>query len=160
MFFLGGRTIAIDWALSKTHYTSHQANENNDAGDSEGLLNCLRKAFSVKSFPDESEGDEEKIAEEKDGAKTGDEDCQENIDDENENEQEPEVVKPIQKTIPEKDRISRDVQEERTVFVRNLPFDANEDQISELFSGFGPVKCAKIVMDKVITVITAIFARH
>lgn len=41
-----------------------------------------------------------------------------------------------------------DVQEQRTVFVRNLSFDANEESVSEAFSKFGPVKFVKLCIDK------------
>ena len=41
-----------------------------------------------------------------------------------------------------------DVQEHRTVFIRNLSFDASEEAIIEAFSKFGKVKVVKICMDK------------
>lgn len=40
------------------------------------------------------------------------------------------------------------MQEHRTVFIRNLSFDASEEAISEAFSKFGAVKLVKICMDK------------
>ncbi len=41
-----------------------------------------------------------------------------------------------------------DVQEQRTIFIRNLSFDATEMSVSEAFSKFGPVKFVKLCMDK------------
>ncbi len=43
---------------------------------------------------------------------------------------------------------TKDVQEKRTVFVRNLSYDANEDLIKEAFSKFGPVKFVRICYDR------------
>jgi RNA recognition motif-containing protein len=35
------------------------------------------------------------------------------------------------------------------IYVGNLSFDTNEDQLRELFEGFGPVESATIIADKV-----------
>ncbi len=43
---------------------------------------------------------------------------------------------------------SSDVGKGTTVFVRNLLFETTEDQLLERFKEFGPIKFAKIVMDK------------
>ncbi|CEM05593.1 unnamed protein product [Vitrella brassicaformis CCMP3155] len=45
-------------------------------------------------------------------------------------------------------RKGSDLSEGRTIFVRNLPYDATSDQLRELFSQFGRVLCAAIVKDK------------
>lgn len=39
-------------------------------------------------------------------------------------------------------------QQNQKLYVGNLNFDANEDQVRELFSGFGEVQEVKIVMDR------------
>jgi nucleolar protein 4 len=41
-----------------------------------------------------------------------------------------------------------DVQEKRTVFVRNLSFDATEDSVKEAFLKYGPIKYVKLCYDK------------
>ena len=43
---------------------------------------------------------------------------------------------------------TQDVQEKRTVFVRNLSFDAAEDTVKEAFSKYGAVKYVKLCYDK------------
>ena len=43
---------------------------------------------------------------------------------------------------------TQDVQEQRTVFIRNLSYDTTEEAIMESFSTFGPIKYVKLVMDK------------
>lgn len=43
---------------------------------------------------------------------------------------------------------TRDVQEKRTVFIRNLSFDAIEEDVKEAFSKFGPVKYVKLCYDR------------
>lgn len=36
----------------------------------------------------------------------------------------------------------------KSIYVGNIPFSATEDQVRELFSKFGAVKSAKIIMDR------------
>ena len=43
---------------------------------------------------------------------------------------------------------TQDVQEKRTVFVRNLSYDTTEDLVKEAFSKFGTVKYVKLCYDK------------
>jgi nucleolar protein 4 len=43
---------------------------------------------------------------------------------------------------------TQDVQEKRTVFVRNLSYDTTEEIVREAFSKFGPIKYVKLVYDK------------
>jgi nucleolar protein 4 len=41
-----------------------------------------------------------------------------------------------------------DVQEKRTIFIRNLSFDSKEETLQDVFSKFGPIKFVKICYDK------------
>lgn len=43
----------------------------------------------------------------------------------------------------------RDAREGKTVFIRNLPFDASEEEICNLFEKFGKIAYCKIVVDDV-----------
>lgn len=43
---------------------------------------------------------------------------------------------------------TQDVQEKRTVFLRNLSYDTTEEMIEEAFSKFGPIKYVKICQDR------------
>ena len=46
-----------------------------------------------------------------------------------------------------KKRKLRDAREGKTIFIRNLPFDATEEEILEMFEDFGGIAYCKIVVD-------------
>lgn len=48
-----------------------------------------------------------------------------------------------------KKRKLRDAREGKTVFIRNLPFDASEEEICGLFEKFGKLEYCKIVVDHI-----------
>lgn len=48
-----------------------------------------------------------------------------------------------------KKRKLRDAREGKTIFIRNLPFDATEEEICEVFKEFGEICYCKIVVDTV-----------
>lgn len=48
-----------------------------------------------------------------------------------------------------KKRKLRDAREGKTIFIRNLPFDATEEEISALVESFGEIAYCKIVVDSV-----------
>ncbi|XP_025097400.1 RNA-binding protein 28-like isoform X5 [Pomacea canaliculata] len=51
--------------------------------------------------------------------------------------------KKLDERIPKKS----DVEEGRTLFVRNVPFDADEEDLTKLFQGFGELAFTRLVMD-------------
>lgn len=91
---------------------------------------------------------------------SNDKDDHENKDEEDENSSDDEHEKQPSKKAkkeedPNKDKFEAkrksgtlDVQEQRTVFVRNISFDATEETIQEAFSTFGPIKYVKLCIDK------------
>ena len=140
--------------------------------ESESLLETkVEKPFSKKNK--RSTGDEERI-EEQDESEDNESETMENeningdsddegekdSDDENEdseesiNESEEEDSKEvdsdaeIEKEITEQPKKnSHDVKEGRTIFVRNLPFETSEEELTDLFSKYGSVFYSKIVVD-------------
>ncbi len=48
-----------------------------------------------------------------------------------------------------KKRKLRDAREGKTIFIRNLPFDASEEEIRSIFETFGDIAYCKIVVDSV-----------
>ncbi|PWY98767.1 RNA-binding domain-containing protein [Testicularia cyperi] len=90
-----------------------------------------KKDWEAKADQSDAEMDEE-------DARTGDDKkAQDNTDGENEDEDEP-AVKP-QLPAPE---------EGTTLFIRNLPYQATEEELRSLFRQFGPLRYAKIAMDR------------
>ncbi|RNA43109.1 RNA-binding [Brachionus plicatilis] len=97
---------------------------------------CLPKRVYLKNNDSKTQ-DEENESEKSDNS--------EESDSEEEN-KEPEQKS--EKFENKKKQGTQDVQEKRTVFVRNLSYDSTEESVKELFSKFGPVKFVKLCWDK------------
>ncbi len=165
-----GTKVAVDWCLPKNLYLKNTSKlEHSILRISKVLL-----LFILLLFKDEAEknNEEDKNLEENENQededeeeeneyeedKDGDDDNENDEDDESEEEKEnKKQLSTKQKTDTKKvdekfeKKIkdgTKDVQEKRTVFVRNLSYDANEDQIKEAFSKFGPVKFVRICYDR------------
>ena len=72
-------------------------------------------------------------------------DAEDSNDEEDSDNDDSEIERQISKAARKQ---SHDAKEGRTVFIRNLPFETEEDELIELFSKFGPVDDCKLVVDK------------
>ena len=110
------------------------------------------------SESDQGDGDDESDAEEKDAGidlyeATSDIDDDDDLDKDEDCSDEDsdgiisdtELERKIPKAIKKQ---SHDVKEGKTVFIRNLPFEASEEELNELFSKYGPIDYCKIVIDQ------------
>mmetsp|Transcript_36848 Transcript_36848/g.84932 ORF Transcript_36848/g.84932 Transcript_36848/m.84932 type:complete len:905 (-) Transcript_36848:171-2885(-) len=68
-------------------------------------------------------------------------------DDSKAKEEKPEKNKKIQPDAPKR-APGFDLEKKSTVFVRNIPFEATQEDLSEVFRRFGPLKSVKLVLDK------------
>ena len=162
---IDGRTIAVDWAVDKDTWTSLQAesqqdDENetqrnlssegtqdqaksaDDSRDTSGLLDSdevEQNAFAHDPMEDdmgEQEDQEEQDIEEM-GEKKNDDDDDDDDDDDERDESE---------IRDDNDNLAED--KSSTLFIRNLPFTATDDILSEHFKRFGSVRYARIVIDQ------------
>lgn len=127
-----GRQIAVDWAVDREQWQDLQKLESQDAGkegDAEEDDNSDDASSSVLSDSDEE--DSESDQEDEDNSNT---DYEGVSDSDEEGGIELEDVKP--KTP------------EYTVFIRNLPFTADDDSLFEHFQQFGAIGFARVVMDR------------
>ncbi|KAH8170745.1 RNA recognition motif domain-containing protein [Sarocladium implicatum] len=149
---IDGRTLAVDWAVDKQTWDKQQHDEpaeDSDATSSEG------------ESDEEEEDDNEDVEVNKEDKPRKDDDLDadlenfmknhmqnmEDEEDEDEDEDEDEEdggAKLDNKPAPKK--LSND--NSCTVFVRNLPFTTNDEQLKGFFTHFGPVRYARVVMDK------------
>lgn len=125
------RKIGVDWAVSKDKYEEKkkEEDEGDDKANVEKMLDVQSSnedAVKQESDQEESEASESEEEEEEDG----DEDM-EAI----------EETKPIKPALPA-------VEEGSTLFIRNLPFEVTEEELRNLFRTFGPLRYAKITMDR------------
>jgi len=124
-----GRTLAVDWAVEKEVW-KEQAGEKDD----------------VKVEEDEEESDEDtKIS------GIGLVSDEEDMDDEDEDgeEDEDEDVDESDVDMGDEDDLEADAPppESSTLFIRNVPFDCDDDILKEHFTHFGPVRYARVVID-------------
>lgn len=147
-----GRPVAVDWALSKDKWDKTQNTEEKkeeskpeDAGnitdsDSESGSSSGSDSDSDSGSDDSDEEDEEEeegdiSMADAEAAEAAESDTPSGSDDEEDEEE------PVKPSLP-----STDVG--ATVFVRNLPFEATEQELGQLFHGFGPIRYARITMDR------------
>lgn len=141
-----GRTLAVDWAVSKDVYEDllkkgkdgelDQANGEDDDiaatsltdGDSEPKLDGGVDFDEEEEEADDDDGDD---GDESDTPKDGADD----LDDFDEGESE------------EGEDVERSEDHSNTIFVRNLPFTCTDEDLEDHFSVFGKTRYARVVMD-------------
>ncbi|EEQ37296.1 hypothetical protein CLUG_01419 [Clavispora lusitaniae ATCC 42720] len=136
---IDGREVAVDLAVEKSKWESIQEEEQKKPE----FKSTGRERPAVEEKEEEEESENEKSEDEEDEE---DEEEEENDFDElndmksdDEEEEEEEDVKQHEK---------KNTQEAFSVFVRNIPYDADKDSLKEHFSQFGPVKYALPMVDK------------
>lgn len=136
---IDGREVAVDLAVEKSKWEDLQESEPKETGreriskldqGSDGENEKLENG-------DESSEEENDSDDEFDKLNDVEGEVDDEVDDEQEEEEEEEEEKPKQNK-----------QEAFSVFVRNIPYDADKDSLKEHFSLFGPVKYALPVMDR------------
>jgi nucleolar protein 4 len=111
-----------------------------DGGDDGGRSG---RDGNVSDEEAESVDDDESDSE---GSHPSDSDEEEEVDSESEQSSQEIEDKPVQKDKKKKTQ-SNDVEEGKTVFVRNVPFDCEEEDIEELFAQFGEIVYCKQVIN-------------
>lgn len=165
-----GRTIIVDWAVSKSVFTTNEALtkeeieiKKEDPGDDEERVSkspsdvegCDVQPIEIKNEPlsDESEKEEEEQSDsdrKSDTSESSDSEEEEEEDWEPVEDRDESDVKAKQKGDIKKPKvISNDVSEGRTVFVKNVPFSASNDDLKTCMELFGPVIYALICIDPV-----------
>lgn len=164
-----GRTIAVDWAVSKDEWQQQQGLEQNDEEKDEPKPKS-KKSKKEKADEDEDEDEEMKDMNEEDrdlaifmkkmedfdsedendeeGAKLDSEDEDEDEDDEDEDENEDEGLSSDSGEEIVEEKPKRLTDNSTTVFIRNLPFTATDDSLKEHFEKFGHIRYARIVKDR------------
>ncbi|KAG8702976.1 RNA recognition motif-containing protein [Ceratobasidium sp. 395] len=120
-----GRVVAVDWALSKSKW------------EEAVLQRQDGETMDVNREEDEGEAGE-KSDEETDEEASSESEESEASSDEDEDEDEDRHERP---KLPNTDVGT-------TLFVRNVPFEATEDDLRTLFRAFGPLRYARITLDK------------
>ncbi|KAH7926597.1 RNA-binding domain-containing protein [Leucogyrophana mollusca] len=142
------RVIAVDWALSKEKWQEEKA-KLEEAQEGEDVEDV--EMADVKSEEDISQGDDDSESESEDEDEDGDEvqlgvhegdadDLEDSSDDEDHGHEDVENEPPAKPQLPPPETGT-------TLFIRNIPFAATEDELRALFRSFGPLRYARITID-------------
>ncbi|PSN61732.1 hypothetical protein BS50DRAFT_578242 [Corynespora cassiicola Philippines] len=133
---IGGRPIAVDWAVDKDTWQQLQKQEENTDGDAE----------DVEGAEDSDEN----------SASGSDEDSDEDADSDSDSDEDSDDLEDISEDDEEEGGVgledeeeSKPKRQEYTVFVRNLPFTADDETLEDHFTeNFGRTRFARIVVDR------------
>ncbi|WWC87334.1 uncharacterized protein L201_002223 [Kwoniella dendrophila CBS 6074] len=137
-----GRQVAVDFALSKEKWQEANPKAADKEDDQED--NSDSESGSDEGESDSDEDDDDDDEEEEEGSGSEEESASE--DDDNEDvdmsgEEEQDEEEPVKPTLPSVDVGS-------TLFIRNLPFETTEQELNALFRTFGPLRYARITIDR------------
>lgn len=124
---LSGRTVSVDWALSKTQYKEKHPQIDEKA---DRKVQNLLKSFIPDNSGSEDEAMEVISEQEAPDPKTP-----------------PKTKPPVKSKAPMTEQERQDALT-RTLFVSGLALDVFEDSLSSYMSQFGPLNSMKIVMNK------------
>ncbi|XP_037944504.1 RNA-binding protein 28 [Teleopsis dalmanni] len=167
-----GRPVYIDWAVGKDEFISRKVPKEEPADKKPKLeleeeervkdevenktIEDEEIKSDVDSSDDEEENDAADISSDNDDndsvddseVEKSDEDIESNDENENKDEKDLKTKKNINKVKKEK-TISNDVQEGCTVFLKEVPFDAEDQDLRKVCRKFGPLYYAIINRDKI-----------
>uniref|UniRef100_A0A1B0FKE9 RRM domain-containing protein n=1 Tax=Glossina morsitans morsitans TaxID=37546 RepID=A0A1B0FKE9_GLOMM len=128
-----GRPVFVDWALGKNEYVAgKQCDSQKEPEEKKNKIEC--KEEEIQPRTNDNNGEEVESNEE-----NNEEDCNSNSSEEKEDKGKTN----IEKVIKQKN-ISNDVKEGCTVFIKNLPFDAEDADLRKVCRKCGPVSYAII----------------
>lgn len=158
------RQVAVDWAIAKDKYLTNQSagaagtikeeNVDSKGAGADGKEKEAKKKPTSQEEKDDSESDEEDASEDEDDdkANNSEEDDAENDSESQQTDSEPEDDDDDDdtegKTPPKKKRdpLPSDVNEGKTIFIRNLAFGTDEEGLEEMLLQFGELKYVRVVM--------------
>ena len=136
-----GRTLAVDWAVSKEVYEDFLkgGGETGQGGTGESSSKAPAERSNEDGSELHSEDDERELKDDSDDESDEREGDGESQDEEG-------VDSEIDSDISEEDTRSDD--RSTTIFVRNLPFTCTDEDLDDHFARFGAVRYARVVLDQ------------
>ncbi|KAI8128725.1 RNA-binding protein 28 [Lucilia cuprina] len=169
-----GRSIFIDWALGKNEYVSKKGVKEEEPEEKKPKLEVKEEDDEIKSEKDSKnneEGDNKEddgnSDDEKDSDESGseaeeeddeddddDDEDNDNDDDDDDDDEDDEDKKDVKSNldignVKKEKHISNDVQEGCTIFIKNVPFDAEDTDLRKVCRKFGPVYYSIINRDHI-----------
>ena len=149
------RMVAIDFSVSKLEHQKMMKEQKKGGGkDEESDTESESDGSSSDSDSDEEEKDSKDGSESEDGSSDSDSeeedsDPESESEDESEDEKEGDEAKDTEDASTTKEAPEFDQSEaKRTLFLRNVPFDAKRHDVFELFRKFGRIEAVYLVKDR------------
>lgn len=146
---IDGREVAVDLAVEKSKWEKIQEEEAKEPTGMGRERQAKDEEQEEEEQEEEMEEEEEKEAKEEIGAKEDHSDSDSDTNSDAESDSESDDFDQLNEIEDDKPRAKLNKQEAFSVFIRNIPYDADNDSLKEHFSAFGPVKYALTVVDKV-----------
>lgn len=134
-----GRPIILDWAVNRKKFTQHLKQIKNANANIKKEENGTNIETTIKQESDAEDENDESANESYNSEDDGDSEHNENDSDDNQSTDD-KKTKPIHKR-------SNDVAEGCTVFIKNIPFEANNLDLFKVCRQFGPLYYAVITVD-------------
>ena len=143
-----GRPIAVDWAVSKEHFNKGNTNVKNEFPEENENL----EPDTIKEEQDDNDDEEamsdENSEDEKEDSNNGDVDGGSDL--EESDDASVDTKTPEKKGKENWPKPGHDINENKTVFIRNISFDSDQEDLREMLDqNFGKVLFARLVLDKV-----------
>ncbi|PYI30467.1 hypothetical protein BP00DRAFT_426485 [Aspergillus indologenus CBS 114.80] len=130
-----GRTLAVDWAVEKNVWENLQKEQ--DSAESEEQNEEPKDAKMADEDDEAAEPDSDVVEDALSAEEDDDLDSEDDIDEE---ELEGEGI--------DEQQAKEDERDASTIFIRNLPFTCDDEMLYEHFTQFGPLRYARIVIDR------------
>ncbi|XP_066999250.2 RNA-binding protein 28 [Anabrus simplex] len=140
---LMGRTIICDWALPKDKYVAHLETDTQSPVKEEVKDEKSQEEEEAEEEVKSLNGDEikEEVMSQDSDVEEGTADSEADEESESTTDEKPEFERAGSRVV------SNDVSEGRTVFVKNIPFSATNEDLKACMEKFGPIFYALICMD-------------
>lgn len=156
-----GRTVVVDWAVSKEKYEENKNTETiskvNKRKENLTSVNnnseTVKKEEEIENAAADDDGDVKGDTDEEEEEEGEDDDDENKENDSEENESEEDNSEDMEDSEDENKvtkvvKKSKDVKEGKTIFLRNLSYDTDEETVVSHFEKFGEIEYCKIVYDQ------------
>ena len=145
------RPIAVDWAVSKEEFKKGNADKSisNDTKPDNEDMGAKDKITEVDDDGEEREEEEDSCDDDNEEEEVDSDSEAKGVDGNESDNSTHSADEPIAKTKNNWPQTGHDINEKKTVFVRNISFDSDQDDLRDMMEdNFGKVLFARFVIDK------------
>uniref|UniRef100_A0A1A9WK30 RRM domain-containing protein n=1 Tax=Glossina brevipalpis TaxID=37001 RepID=A0A1A9WK30_9MUSC len=142
-----GRPIFVDWALGKDEYVRKQSDSQKESEEKKAKIEIKNEVQKeeIQSQSDDGNEEEEEANNEKECISDSDDEKSEMQLESEEDDEKKELNDKINiEKVAKQKNVSNDVKEGCTIFIKNLPFEAEEADLRKVCRKYGPISYALI----------------